>query len=597
MSLEILFMLVLMGLALVAFVKEIFPIEVTALGLLGVLLATGIVDIDTAISGFSSKAVITIGSLFVLSRALIKTGLLETVADRIGQRAVNRPGAMVIVLLVLVAVGSGFLNNTAVVAMSIPLVMKLCRRIELSPSKALMPLSFASIFGGTLTLIGTSTNLLVSAVVEEAGLPGLGVFDFTAMGLIFLVVGLLYIIPAAKYLLPDRAATGALTEKYHVADYLTEVILEEGSKLVGTSLANAHINEQYGVTVLEVIRGSAETHVDDVDAMSLRSGDRLIIQGSLDDILRLRREQNLALLPDVKLNDAELAAGGQALVEAWVRPGSNMIGRTLKDLDFHYHLGGFVLAVSRVGGTLRKRVSEVVLRFADALLILVPRERISDLEETGDLVVLSEHDVHFRRDPYWWLVLVLLPLSVALAAIGVVDIAAGTLISAVILLLFGVLTPAEAYRAVDWSVIFLIAAFVPVGHAVISTGAAGFLAQGLLAASSWASADIAPYIALSLVYLATTVLTQLVSNSAAVIIVTPIALSIGPSLGTDWKPFVFAVAFAGSAAFMTPMGYQTNLMVYAAGEYRFLDYARFGAPLNLLFWLLATLLIPFFWPF
>ena len=228
-----------------------------------------------------------------------------------------------------------------------------------------------------------------------------------------------YIIPAARYLLPDRAATGALTEKYHVVDYLTEVILEDGSRLVGTTLANAHINEKYGVTILEVIRGPAETHVDDVDAMSLRSGDRLIVQGSLEDILRLRREQNLALLPDVELNDAELSVGGQALVEAWVRPGSNMIGRTLKELDFHYHLGGFVLAVSRVGGTLRKRVSDVVLRFADALLILVPRERISDLEETGDLVVLSEHDVHLRRDPYWWLVLVLLPLSVILAATGI----------------------------------------------------------------------------------------------------------------------------------------------------------------------------------
>ncbi len=590
-------MLVLMGIALVAFVKEVFPIEVTALGMVAALLATGIIDINTAISGFSSKAVVTIGSLFILSRALIKTGLLETVADKIGRRAVNRPALMIIVLLVLVAVGSGFLNNTAVVAISIPLVMKLCRRIQLSPSKALLPLSFASIFGGTLTLIGTSTNLLVSAVVEEAGLPGLGIFDFTAMGSVFLVVGLLYIIPASRFLLPDRAATGALTEKYHVADYLTEVALDEGSRLIGTTLTNAHINEQYGVTVLEVIRGSAETHVDDVDAMSLRSGDRLIVLGSLDDILRLRREQNLALLPDVKLDDAELSTGGQALVEAWVRPGSNMIGRTLKELDFHFHHGGFVLAVSRVGGTLRKRVSELVLRFADALLILVPRERIADLEETGDLVVLSEHDVHLRRDPYWWLVLVLLPLSVALAAFGVADIATGTLVSAVVLLLFGVLSPAEAYRAVDWSVVFMIAAFVPVGLAFTSTGAAGFLAEGLLAISSWAPIDLAPYIVLSLIYLTTTILTQLVSNSAAVIIVTPVALSLGPALGADWKPFVFAVAFAGSAAFMTPMGYQTNLMVYAAGEYRFLDYTKFGAPLNLIFWLLATLLIPVFWPF
>jgi di/tricarboxylate transporter len=594
---EIGFMLVLMGLALVAFVREIFPIEVTALGIVAVLLVTGVIEIDTAIAGFSSRAVVTIGSLFVLSRALIKTGLLETVADAIGRRARNRPELMTVVLLVAVAVGSGILNNTAVVAVSIPLVMKLCRRVNLSPSTALMPISYASIFGGTLTLIGTSTNLLVSEVIVESGRPALGVFDFTPMGSVLLVVGLAYVVLAARALLPQRAATGALTEKYRVADYLTEVILEEESKLIGTTVTDAHIAERYGVTVLEVIRGSAETHVGDVDAMSLRRGDRLIVQGTLEDILRLRREQNLALLPDVKLDDDELAAGGQALVEAWVRPGSSMIGRTLKQLDFHYHLGGFVLAVSRVGETLRTRVSDVVLRFADALLVLVPRDRISDLEETGDLVVLSEHDVHLRREPYWWLVLVLLPLSVALAAFGVMDIAAGTLISSVVLLLFGVLTPVEAYRSVDWSVVFLIAAFVPLGHAVTSTGAADFLAQILLTASSWASSDIAPYVALSLIYLTTAVLTQLVSNSAAVIIATPIALSLAPALGVDWKPLVFAVAFAGSAAFMTPMGYQTNLMVYAAGEYRFLDYVRFGAPLNLLFWLLATFLIPFFWPF
>jgi di/tricarboxylate transporter len=597
MTPEIVFMLVLMGLALVAFVREIFPIEVTALGIVAVLLVTGIIGIDTAIAGLSSRAVVTIGSLFVLSRALIKTGLLETVADTISRRARHRPGLMTVVLLVAVAVGSGVLNNTAVVAVSIPLVMKLCRRVDLSPSKALMPISYASIFGGTLTLIGTSTNLLVSEVVVESGRPALGVFAFTPMGSVLLVVGLAYVVLAARPLLPRRAATGALTEKYRVADYLTEVILEEESRLIGTTLTNAHINERYGVTVLEVIRGSAETHVGDVDAMSLRSGDRLIVQGSLEDILRLRREQNLALLPDVKLDDDELAAGGQALVEAWVRPGSSMIGRTLKQLDFHYHLGGFVLAVSRVGETLRTRVSDVVLRFADALLVLVPRDRISDLEETGDLVVLSEHDVHLRRAPYWWLVLLLLPLSVALAAFGVMDIAAATLISSVVLLLFGVLTPVEAYRSVDWSVVFLIAAFVPLGHAVTSTGTAGFLAHNLLAASSWAPSDLAPYVVLSLIYLTTAVLTQLVSNSAAVIIATPIALSLASELGVDWQPLVFAVAFAGSAAFMTPMGYQTNLMVYAAGEYRFLDYVRFGAPLNLLFWLLSTFLIPVFWPF
>ena len=596
MTIEILFMLVLMGVAFVAFVKEVFPIEVTALGLLAVLLATGLIEIETALSGFSSTAVVAIGSLFVLSRALIKTGLLETVADRIGDRARNHPWRMNVILLVLVAVGSGFLNNTAVVAISIPLMMKICRRIDLSPSKVLIPLSYASIFGGTLTLIGTSTNLLVSSVVEDAGKPALGVFEFTAMGSVLLVVGLAYVV-AAHRLLPDRASTGALTAKYRLGSLLTEVILEEGSGLVGRTLAKSHINEQYGVIVLEVIRGVAETHVDDVDAMNLRPGDRLIVQGSLDDILRLKREQSLSLLPDVKLSDAELSEGGQALVEAWITPRSGMIGRTIKDLDFHYHFGGFVLAISRIGGTLRRRVSDVVLRFADALLILVPRHRIEDLEESGDLAVLSEHEVHLHRERRWWLVLVVLPLVVISAALGVTDIASSALIGAVALLLFRVLTPAEAYRSVDWSVVFLIAAFVPVGHAFTETGTADYLAAGIISVSGFASTNIAPHVVLALLYLLTSILTQLISNNAAAIIAAPIAISLSAALGVNWQPFIFAVCFAGSAAFMTPMGYQTNLMVYAAGEYRFLDYTKFGAPLNLVFWLLATFLIPVIWPF
>jgi di/tricarboxylate transporter len=597
MTPEILLMLVLMAAALVAFVRESFPIEVTALALVAVLLVTGVIDIKTALAGLSSTAVVTIACLFVLSRALIKTGLLETIADRVADKGRTRPWPMIVLLLIAVAVGSGVLNNTAIVAMSIPLVMKLCRRIELSPSKVLMPLSFASMIGGTLTLIGTSTNLLVNSVVEESGKPSLGIFEFTLMGTVFLVVGLVYLVLAAPKLLPDRAATGALTEKYRVSAYLTEVVVSEDSKLVGATLATAQINERYGVLVLEVIRGEADTHVDDADAVFLRDGDRLIVQGSLEDILRFRRELNLALLPDVKLDDDELSTGGQALVEAWVRPGSRMVGRTLKQLDFHYHMGGFVLAVSRVGMTLRKKVSDVVLKLGDTLLILVPRAHLADLEENEDLVVLSEHDVQLRREPAWWLVLVILPLVILTAAFGVVDITTSAVIGTVVLLLFGTLKPVEAYQSIDWSVIFMIAAFVPVGTAFISTGTADFLAAGLLSTSQWAPGDMAPYVVLSLVYLATTVLTQLISNNAAAIIITPIALSLGPALGVDWKPFVFAVCFAGSAAFMTPVGYQTNLMVYAAGEYTFMDYVRYGGPLNLLFWIIATLAIPMVWPF
>jgi di/tricarboxylate transporter len=274
-----------------------------------------------------------------------------------------------------------------------------------------------------------------------------------------------------------------------------------------------------------------------------------------------------------------------------------MVGRTLRQLDFHHHYGAFVLAVRRVDTTMRERLGDVALRVADALLILIPRDRVDELEESGDLKVLSEHHVHLRRQPLWWLVLIILPAVVVAAAVGWLDIAAGALIGAIALLLFRVVTPEEAYRSMNWQVLFMIAAFVPLGHAFQVTGTADFLARGLLGAAAWAPPPLAPHLTLAMVYLLASVVTQVASNSAAAIVVAPIALSLGPSLGVDSRPFVIAVCFAASAAFLTPMGYQTNLMVYAPGEYTFRDFLRFGAPLSVLTWLMSIVLIPLFWPF
>ncbi len=597
MTPAILFMLLLMGLALVAFVTELFPIEVTALGLLAILVGSGIIEPEEAIAGFSSTAVVAIASLFVLSHALTKTGVLETVADRIGDRAKARPGLIMALLLVAVSIGSGALNNTAVVALSIPLVMKLCRRLDLSPSKVLMPLSYASILGGTLTLIGTSTNLLVNSLMEDAGARSLGMFEFSVVGAVLMVVGLVYIGLLSNRLLPARAASGALTDRYLGSGFLTELVVAQGSDLTGHNLSEEHINERYEVTVIEVVRDRSETHLEDVGTVSLCEGDHLVVQGSFDDILRFRRDHGLELLSDTRLNDNQLASGGQILVETWIAPGSRMIGKTLKEVDFHHHFGAFVLAVRRVGATLRERIGDVELRLADTLLVLTPRERLDELEEQGDLKVFSEHHVHLRRQPYWWLVLIVLPAVIVAAAVGWADIATGALVGAVVLLLFRVITPEEAYRSMNWSVLFMIAAFVPVGHAFQVTGTADFLARSLLATNAWVPDEIAPHLLLALVYLLTSALTQIASNSAAAIVVAPIALSLGPSLGVDSRPFVIAVCFAASAAFITPMGYQTNLMVYSPGEYRFADFVIFGTPLGLLTWLVSVLLIPVFWPF
>jgi len=400
----------------------------------------------------------------------------------------------------------------------------------------------------------------------------------------------------SRRMLAARADRSELTSKYQIGEFLSELTLGEESNLVGKTLRSEHINERYRVTVLEMIRQGSEAFLEDVETVALQSGDLLIVQGNVDDILSFRKQERLSLVPEAKMGDSELMATGQ-LLEAWVAPASSMTGRTLSELQFHRRFGGYVLAIRRVASTLSRRVSNVRLRFGDALLMLIPPDRVSSLEVAGDVVVFHERDVALKKGRMWWLPLVEMPLVVLVAAAGWLDIAGSALVGAVLMLLFGILSPQEAYRAIDWSVIFVIAAFVPVGHAFQTTGAADFLANTVLAVGGWAPAAILPHVELSVVYVVTVLLTQIVSNNAAAVVVTPIALSLGPVLGVDSRPFVIAVCFAASAAFMTPMGYQTNLMVHAAGEYRFSDYIRFGGPLNLIVGLLALLLVPLLWPF
>lgn len=597
MTFEIGLMLTLIVLALVFFVRETFPIEVTALALLATLLVTGLVSPADAFAGFSNKAVLAIAALFVLSHALVRTGVLETLAEELGRRVGSRSWLGIGLLLGLVAVLSGFLNNTAVVAIFIPLTLDLSARFGVSPSKVLIPLSYASIFGGTLTLIGTSTNLLVSSLLEDAGEPPIRMFELTPLGFVLLAIGLVYILLFARRGLPGRAEPGALTGKYRMSSYLTEVRVDADSPLVGRTCRETRLAERYGVSVLAIV-GPRERPVDDVANEKLRPDDVLIVQARMDDTVRLAREEGLSLLPEVKLSgDAELEAGGFDLAEVLVAPLSGLIGKTIKDVNFRERYGCFVIAIRRVGVTLRDKIARVRLRFPDCLLVLVPRGGLEELRQREDLMVVSTPPSHLWRGRFWWLVLVLLPVAVLLAALGVMEIAATATVAVVLLLLAGALAPPESYRSINWSVIFLIAAFVPVGSAFLTTGTADFLASGLLWVARAVPPEAAPWASLALVYLGTSLLTQMVSNAAAAIIVTPIAISLAGNLGLDPRPFVVAICFAASAEFMTPMGYQTNLMVYGPGAYRFLDYTRFGGPLNLLFWVLAVALIPRFWPF
>jgi len=313
--------------------------------------------------------------------------------------------------------------------------------------------------------------------------------------------------------------------------------------------------------------------------------------------MRLREEQGVNLLTDIKLSDEALATNEQVLAEALVTQTSRLINKTLRDLDFRRHYGAFVLAVRRHGSTLRKKIAHAPLQASDTLLMLAPKERLNELRRSDDLIIISEAEYKLHRRRSWWAVMAILPLLMILVSTGVIDILRGSILAVVVLLFIRAVDIREAYRSVEWSVLLLIAAFVPVGYAMVTTGTAQFIASGILTFTNYWPADLAPLVALSLIYLATSLLTEVVSNNATALIVAPVALSMAATLGVDARPFLIAVAFASSAAFMTPMSYQTNMMVYGPGSYHFRDYLRFGVFLNMGFWLLGSYLIPRLWPF
>ncbi|MDE0806092.1 MAG: SLC13 family permease [Longimicrobiales bacterium] len=595
MSGESLLFFFIIFVTLILFVKEIFPMDVTALALLTVLLATDLLSLEEAISGFSNQAVLTVGLMFVLSSALVKTGFLEVVADKLSYGNKNS-WVTIGFFLLITSITSAFINNTAAVAIFIPLALHLSQRLHISPSKLLIPLSYAGIYGGTITLIGTSTNLLVNSIAVDNGITPFTMFEFSRMGIIFLIIGTAYTVFIVPRILPARAGISSLTRNYHMAPYLTEMEIDVDSPLVGTSLAKREIGKNYGVDILSVIRGTFRFDSNFRDLI-LKEGDILLVHGTLEHFIELRDKEVMLLLTDMKIDQSELLGSESTIVEGLVTQGSELIGKTLRDLDFRNAYDGFVMAVRREEKTLRDRVSKIPLQFADTLLIFLPKSRLGALNNHSGLAVLQELDVKIHKVRFWWLAIAVIPLIMLTASLGWIDILEAALIGTVILLLAKSISIQEAYKSINWSVIILIAAFVPVGIAMDRSGAADIVAASIIGVGNLFPPDMAASASLSALYLVAAVLTAVLSNNTAAIVLVPVALAISQQLGVDARGLLLAVCFGASTSFMTPMGYQTNLMVYGPGRYHFKDFVTAGLPLSLAFWVLATICIPKFWPF
>ncbi|MEE8335975.1 MAG: SLC13 family permease [Candidatus Neomarinimicrobiota bacterium] len=597
MTFEIAFVLGVILLAFILFVTEVFSLDVTALLILCLLFAAGYLTPGEAVSGFSNPAVIIIASLFILSRALQNTGILEYLVVRINKLASKSKFLGLAAYLITIAFSSALVNNTAIVAIFIPVTIRLAHNHGISPSKVLIPLSYAAILGGTLTLIGTSTNLLVNSIyLEMGGLESLGMFEFSRFGIFSLSLGLVYVLWLAPKLLPSRTITSSLTKSYHLGGYLTEMKIKPDSPLIGKTCLERRINKNYDVMVLDIQRSKVLLS-GNIRNTILKSGDILMVKGSLDNFLRMKEVEKVSLLTDEKLTQMELEHDDNVLVECMLTDKSNIVGKSLMQTNFRQRFGSFVLAIRREGEILRKKIAHVILKAYDTLLIYGTRAHISEMASSGDFIVLSELQVILKKQKFWWLAIIVIPIAVLVSALGITSILKVVMIGIVILFIFKVITPNEAYQSIHWQVIVLIAALIPLGIVLQTSGTAQWIGLSIVSLTKIGPENWQPHILLALIYLITMILTEVSSNAATAIIMTPIAMAVTAQMGLDSRPFIFAICFAASASFITPVGYQTNLMVFGPGGYKFSDFIKVGYPLALILWVLAIILIPRIWPF
>jgi di/tricarboxylate transporter len=589
MTPQALLLLGIIALTVLAFAREWLPMAAVSLTTLALLLAFGLVSPEEALTGFSNEAVITVLMMFWLSEALVRSGLVAKLGYRIAELSGSSGRMASLLLLGLAATISAFINNTAVVSIFLPIALHLARHYRFSPSKILLPLSWAALFGGCVTLFGTSTNILVSAL---SPIGPLGVFDFTPFGLVMTVAGLGYTALVALPYLPSRTILSSLTRQYHLAGYLTELRVPAGSRLVGQTVVDERVSERFQLNVLEILRGEEKISTN-LRAEPLQAGDVLMVRGGVEDIIAFREQYGLLLLTDVKLSDRDLSDQHTILAEVQLTPVSGLVGSTLQEVDFRRRFGCFVLAINRTGGHIRDKVARVALRPWDLLLVFGPRPRVEALYGEEDFQPLAERETPLRLTRRWWLSAAVTAGVIGVSAAGLVPIHVAAILGAALLFVTRGVTVQHAIRGTDWSVILMLATFLPLGIAMRNTGLADLLSQALTAVGS----SQGPRVMLSVFYLSASLLTSFFSNNGTAVLMVPIGVGAATQLGVDPKPFLMAVAFAASCDFMTPVGYQTNAMVYGPGNYRFTDYLKFGGPLNFGFWILASLLLPILYPF
>ncbi|HLS18515.1 MAG TPA: SLC13 family permease [Paracoccaceae bacterium] len=622
MTPEIAIVLMIAVTAMVLFVTEALRMDVVALLVLGAVAVLGLVSPEEAFSGFSNQATVTVAAMFILAAGLQNTGALSGIGGLLGRS--RSPTMFLVTLFGLLAVIAPFVNNTAVVAVFMPIVIASALRVKMPPTKALIPLSYVAQMTGVCTLIGTSTNLLVNSIAQDLGHRGFTMFEFLPLGAACLVAGCIYLLTAGRWLLPSTGDTD-LSAIRESGVYVTELLVTEQSKLRDSSAEIRKLSEDYRVYVLELWRGDQRLWAPRSE--KLREGDVLLVRGKLDNLQKLHDELQLEFEGEAEFDEGqdeqeapadETSGNGKngngkngngngeesrpkrqpaqesrVMAEVMIAPNSTVSGHRLGVLDRGLSTNAAILGVQRRGEVIRSQLDNLVLKVGDILLLVTWESHLARLRQDKNFIVLSTRDAPTLKGWQAPFALATMALVVILPAIGILPIAVSAAVGAAAMVLAGCLAINDMYDEIDWKIVFVMAGLLPLGLAMSSSGAAGYIVDHTVGLVS----SFGPHIVLAVLYLMALLLGEMMSNSAAAVLLTPIGISTAEAMGTDATPFLIAITFSASTSFLTPVGYQTNTMVYSAGGYRFSDFIKVGLPLNLIFWGLGVALIPIFWPF